>query len=108
MKLAPADRLNLLRFICSFVWTDLRVSQAERDFVMRVVGRLDLPSAEIRQVEAWLATPPEVDAVDPQDVPKEHRQLFLQAATAAVEADGRVVPAEADALALFREMLLGE
>jgi hypothetical protein len=108
MKLAPADRLKLLRFVCSFVWTDLRVTQAERDFVMRVVGRLDLPAVEIRQVESWLASPPEVDALDPEMVPKEHRHLFLQAAQAAVEADGRVVPAEADALALFRELLVGK
>jgi hypothetical protein len=108
MKLAPADRLKLLRFVCSFVWTDLRVTQAERDFVMRIVGRLNLPAAEVKQVEAWLAAPPAMDAVDPMAVPAEHRHLFLQAAQAAVEADGRVVPAEADALALFRELLLGE
>ena len=44
MKLSVAERLNLLKFVCSFVWTDLKVAQAERDLVMRIVGHLNLPS----------------------------------------------------------------
>jgi len=105
MELAPADRLNLLRFVCSFVWTDLTVTQHERDLVMRIVGALHLGEAEARQVAAWLAVPPRPDEVDPTRVPRAHRQMFLDAAKLAVEADGRVVPAEQDALALFRDLL---
>lgn len=105
MELAPADRLNLLRFVCSFVWTDLEVTQKERDLVMRIVGMLHLGDAEARQVAAWLAVPPPADDVDPAQVPRAHRQLFLDAAKLAVEADGRVVPAEKDALELFSDLL---
>ena len=105
MQLGPAERLNLLRFVCSFVWTDLKVAQAERDLVMRIVGHLHLTDQEVAQVRKWLATPPSEDEVDPALVPKEHRQLFLRAAEMAVKADGRVVPAERDSLALFRAML---
>jgi hypothetical protein len=105
MELAPADRLNLLRFVCSFVWTDLKVTQQERDLVMRIVGMLHLGEAEVRQVAAWLKVPPPPEDVDPTRVPRAHRELFLQAARLAVEADGRVVPAERDAMALFRDLL---
>ena len=107
MKLSPAERMNLMRFVTSFVWTDLKVTQPERDFVMRVAGRMNLNEAEYKQVVAWLKVPPPIDEIDPASVPREHRQLFLAAAEVAVKADGKVVPAERDALALFREMLDG-
>ncbi|MBM4061957.1 MAG: TerB family tellurite resistance protein [Planctomycetes bacterium] len=107
MKLSPAERMNLLKFVCSFAWTDLRVAQAERDLVMRIAGRLNLTDAEVKRVAEWLRVPPRADEVDPSSVPKDHRQLFLQAAELAIQADGRVVPAERDALALFRNLLRG-
>lgn len=105
MLLSTADRMRLMKFVCSFVWTDLKVTQAERDLVMRIVGHLHLTDDEARQVTAWLQVPPPPEEVDPTAVPAEHRQIFLQAAELAVQADGRVVPAERDALALFRDLL---
>lgn len=103
--MTAAERMDLMRFVCSFVWTDLRVAQAERDLVMRIAGRLGLADAEVRQVAEWLRAPPAADDLDPTRVPIEHRRLFVDAARAIVEADGRVVPAERDSLALFRELL---
>ena len=38
-------------------------------------------------------------------VPRRHSALFLSAAELAVQADGRVVPAERETLALFRDLL---
>ncbi|HEX6810141.1 MAG TPA: TerB family tellurite resistance protein [Planctomycetota bacterium] len=105
MDLLPAERMNLLKFVCSFVWTDLRVDQAERDLVMRIVGHLHLTDDEMEQVKQWLAVPPPEDEVDPTEVPRAHRELFLEAAKLAVEADGRVVPAERDSLGIFRDLL---
>ncbi|MBL8726061.1 MAG: TerB family tellurite resistance protein [Planctomycetes bacterium] len=105
MHLQPAERRKLLEFVCSFVWTDLKVTQTERDFVMRTAGRLGATAEDVAQVERWLQVPPPADAVDPTQVPRAHRQLFLQAADAAISADHRVVPAEREALALFRELL---
>ncbi len=105
MKLTVAERLDLMKFVCSFVWTDLKVAQAERDLVMRIGGHLKLTDAETRQVAAWLKVPPAVDEIDPSSVPKEHRELFLQAAEMVIKADGRVVPAEREAIALFRDLL---
>ena len=105
VQLDPAARMKLLEFVCSFAWTDLRVQQKERDLVMRIVGRLGLTRGELAQVEQWLKVPPQIDDVDPGSIPRAHRELFLKAAEMTVKADGRVVPAERDQLALFRALL---
>lgn len=105
MKLSATDRMNLMKFVCSFVWTDLKVQREERDLVMRIAGRLSLSETEMRQVEKWLQVPPRADDIDPASVPRAHRELFLEAAEAVIAADDLIVPAEDDALALFRELL---
>ncbi|MCA8964770.1 MAG: TerB family tellurite resistance protein [Planctomycetes bacterium] len=105
MKLDGPARMNLMKFVCSFVWTDLKVHQAERDLVMRIAGHLALADDEVAQVKRWLQVPPPVDEIDPAMVPREHRELFLSAAELVAKADGRVVPAERDTLALFRDLL---
>jgi hypothetical protein len=105
MQLDPQSRMALLEFVCSFAWTDLEVQQAERDLVMRIVGRLGLTAAETRQVQRWLQKPPPVEDVDPSHIPRAHRKMFLEAAELAVKADGRVVPAERDQLLVFRDLL---
>lgn len=107
MEMTVAERMDLLRFVCSFVWTDLKVAQAERDLVMRICGRLALHDREVAQVKQWLAVPPPSESVDPTQVPKAHRQMFLRAAELAVQADGKIAPAERDALATFRELIEG-
>lgn len=105
MDLSPSERMNLMKFVCSFVWTDLHVSQAERDLVMRITGSLNLTDEESKQVQQWLEVPPPADEVDPTKVPKEHRQLILSTAELIVNADGKVVPAEQESLALLRDLL---
>ena len=65
MKMNATERMNLMRFVCSFVWTDLKVAQQERDLVMRIAGRLALTEVEAKQVEQWLRVPPNIDEVDP-------------------------------------------
>lgn len=107
MEMTVAERMDLLRFVCSFVWTDLKVTQAERDLVMRICGRLALHDREVAQVKQWLAVPPPPESVDPTQVPKAHRQMFLRAAELAAQADGHVAPAESEALATFRELIEG-
>lgn len=105
MKLTLAERMNLMRFVCSFAWTDLKVTQKERDLVMRITGRLALGEAETKQIEQWLRVPPSEDEVDPTTVPREHRQMFLQVAELVAKIDGPPPPVERDALALFRDLL---
>jgi uncharacterized tellurite resistance protein B-like protein len=108
MDLSPPERMNLMRFVCSFAWTDLAVSQAERDLVMRICGRLKLTDAEMQRVQAWLEVPPPPEEVDPTTVPHEHRQLFLTVAATMINADGHVTEAEHESLGLFRDLLSGD
>ena len=106
-KLSSDDRLRLMRFICSFAWADLEVQDEERGFVKRMSEKLGLDEIELAQVKEWLEVPPRPEDVDPADIPREHRQLFVDAVRAMVVADGRVDPDEAENLALF-EMLVGD
>lgn len=104
-QMSVEDRLQLMRFICSFAWADLRIGQEERDFVHRMVRRLHLSPAEAEQVEGWLQHPPRPDEVDPMLVPPEHRKLFLEAALAVSAADGHITDSEAESYNLLSEML---
>lgn len=105
MQLDRKDSLRLLKFVCTFAWTDLQVQPQERDLVMRIAGRLGVTGKDLAQVQQWLAMPPKADEVDPASVPKQHRELFVHAAEWAIKADGKVVPAERDAMQLFRALL---
>ncbi len=103
-QLSPKDRMRLLEFVCSFAWTDLRVSDAERALIRRIAKALALRPDEIGKVESWLRVPPRAEEVDPTEIPHDHRQLFLDAARAVIEVDG-VNRAELDALSLFEDLL---
>jgi len=104
-RLSRPERLQLLRFVCSFVWADLHVSPDERAFVHKLVRRLKLHPAEALEVEKWLEVPPTPDSVDPASIPAKHRQLFLDAVRAAVTVDGQVRPAEMEDLVLLERLL---
>ena len=94
-----------MKFVCSFAWTDLEVSQSERDLVMRMCGSLRLTDGETAQVEQWLELPPRAEELDPTTVPPDHRQMILTAIEQMVAADGKVVPAESESLQLFRDLV---
>ena len=105
LELSRDDRLRLLKFVCSFAWTDLQVSVEERALVEELVTHYGLDEAERAQVAGWLAVPPPAEEIDPTDISPEHRQLFYTSVKRMVEADGRVVPGERDSLELFQELL---
>ena len=99
------DRLQLMRFVCSFAWADLEIADAEREFIVKMVVRLKLDDEEQEQVAQWLEVPPPADDLDPADVPKEHRQLFLAAAKAMILSDGSVEDVEAENLIILDQLL---
>jgi hypothetical protein len=84
------ERLLLLRFACAFAWTDLEVTDKERVFVRRLVGKMDLAKDEALEVEHWLDVAPSPGDVDPKQVPTEHRQAFVETIRALIYADGKV------------------
>jgi uncharacterized tellurite resistance protein B-like protein len=95
----------LLAFVCSFAWADHEVQDEERDFVRDLVAKLDLDEEDLEQVARWLKLPPRPEEIDPQEVPDEHRELFIAVAKMMIGADGVVMESEADLLALFQELL---
>ncbi len=99
------DRLQLMRFVCSFAWADLEIADAEREFVVKMVVRLGLDDEEQEQVAKWLEVPPRADDLDPADIPVEHRQLFLDAAKAMILSDGNVEDVEAENLIILDQLL---
>jgi uncharacterized tellurite resistance protein B-like protein len=104
-KLSREERMRLMRFVCSFAWADLEVQKEERSFVAKLMRKLELTADEKRQVEEWLAVPPAPEEVDPTDVPKAHRKLFLDTIKQVVKADRRVDPEEQENLELLEQLL---
>ena len=99
------DRLQLMRFVCSFAWADLEVTSEERDFIVQLVDRLELDDEERKEVAQWLEVPPPADDLDPADIPREHRELFLDAARAMIISDGYVDDVEAENLIILDQLL---
>lgn len=105
--LTREDRLQLMKFICSFAWADLRIADQERGFVQKMIRRLKLAKDEKEQVESWLTLPPRAEELDPADIPVEHRSLFLRTAREMIEIDGEISEEEADNFELLAELLEG-
>jgi len=104
--LSKDERFLLLKFVCAFAWADLEVQDQEREFVKRLIEGLGLSEAENRQVAGWLkhGVPPE--EVDPNRVPRKHREIFLKFAEAVIVADGKVDPNEAENYELLKALLV--
>jgi len=103
--LSSADRLRLMRFVCSFAWADLEIADAERSLIHKLVDKLDLSESERAEIALWMKIPPPPESVDPTDIPVEHRQIFLNTALQMVGADGVVDEREVENLALFEQLL---
>ena len=104
-ELTPDERLRLICFVCSFAWADLEIAESEREMIRGMVKGMELSEAEAEQVEQWLEVPPSPEDLDPQSIPQEHRQLFLNYALQMVGADGRIDPEEMENLSLLEQLL---
>ena len=104
-ELSRNERVLLLKFVCAFAWADLEIKESERDFVLRLIDRLGLAEDEQKQATSWLkhGVPPE--EVDPNRVPRRHRELFLQCAREVMAVDGEVDVNEAENYALLEALL---
>ena len=103
--LSTDDRLQLMRFVCSFAWADLEIADTEKNFVRTMVGKLNLDEDEAAKVEGWLKIPPRPEDIDPNDIPEAHRQIFLNTMLQVVGADGRVDAREMENLSLLEQLL---
>jgi uncharacterized tellurite resistance protein B-like protein len=105
LDLDRIERLQLMKFVCSFAWADLEIQPEERRFVASLILRLGLEPAEQAEVLRWLEVPPRPESVDPTQIPVEHRRLFVDAIRGIIEADGEIATEERENLSLL-EMLL--
>ncbi len=99
------ERLQLMKFVCSFAWADLEIRAEEREFVARLIKRLELDEEEARQVESWLRLPPSPESIDPTLIPPEHRRLFVAEIRGVIEADGEIAEQERENLELLKRLL---
>ena len=104
-SLHKTERLRLMKFVCSFAWADLEIRPEEREFVARLILRLDLDDAEAQQVQSWLKLPPRPEAVDPTEIPTAHRRLFIDEIRGVIESDGDVAEEERENLDLLKMLL---
>ncbi len=104
-KLNKEDRLSLMRFVCSFAWADFEIQDEERSFIGKLIGVLELEPDEKAQVDEWLKVPPMPEEVDPTQIPRRHREVFLDTVRAVVMSDGVLDPDEEENLKLFSELL---
>ena len=95
--LSRGERLDLVRFVCTFAWADLEIRPEEREFVASLIRRLELDPDEQRQVEGWLTLPPRPESIDPTQIPAEHRRLFVDSIRGIIEALGHTVATPAEA-----------
>jgi hypothetical protein len=103
-QLTRGERRHLLQFVTSFAWADLEVSPREIAFVHGLVSRLHLSAEEALEVSGWLKTPPSADDVDPTEIPKRHRQLFIEVVREMVESDGKATAEEKEDLLLLEQL----
>jgi uncharacterized membrane protein YebE (DUF533 family) len=104
-NLSREDRLQLMRFVCSFAWADLEIKDKERALVRKMVEALHLEPDEIKLVESWLEVPPPAEDLDPARIPRAHRQMVLDAARLMISADGAVDPEEQESFLLLEQLL---
>lgn len=104
-QLSHDDRLQLMRFVCSFAWADLEVSDEERAFVSDLVQRLEFDPETATRVSSWLSLPPDPEDVDPTQIPVAHRQIFLDTLLGLVGSDGVLTEAETETFNLLSQLV---
>ena len=106
--LSREERLQLMRFVCSFAWADLEVVPAERAMIAQLTEKLELDDEDKELVVTWLAYPPDPEDVDPTRVPVEHKKLFLATIMEIVAADGVLDPDEMESFDLFKQLMVDD
>ena len=104
-RLDRSERLQLMKFVCSFAWADLEIRPEERNFVADLVQRLELDGDEAGQVSGWLKLPPSPESVDPTEIPIAHRRIFLEAIEGVIAADGEVAVEERESFDLLKRLI---
>lgn len=105
--LTAAERIELMRFLCSFAWADGEVQPQEREVLERVLGGLRLDAEARAKATTWLFTPPDMAGFDFGAIDPDKRQLFIDQAFAIAAAHGGVAPEELRHLKMFMSFTQG-
>ena len=95
--------IALIKFTPEFTVCELAISVMI--LVERLIRRLKLDEAEKQEVLQWLESPPPLESVDPDLVPREHRMKFLAAIESIITVDGEVSPEERESLIVFAQLI---
>ena len=104
-RMNKEERLQLMRFVCSIAWADLEIQPEERKYVADLIRCLEMEKDEAEQVEEWLKVPPRAEEVDPLQIPRKHREIFLEVVRGVVMSDGVLAPEEEENLQLFEALI---
>ena len=100
-ELTAAERLELMRFLCSFAWADGEVQAQERVLLEQILGGLGLEAEARAKATTWLFSPPDMAGFDFGAIAPGKRQLFLDKAFAVASAHGGIAADELRHLKMF-------
>jgi uncharacterized tellurite resistance protein B-like protein len=106
-KIDKTTRLRLLRIVAAAAWVDGEVDERERAFVEKLLARLPLGEDERKTVRGYLDSPPHPAEIDPNKIPREHREMLMSLVSELVHADGKVSEEELEAFRELETLLLG-
>jgi hypothetical protein len=74
-------------------------------FVKRVVQRLGLNDEDEVKIQGWLSVPPDPESVDPMQIPRAHRRIFLDSIEGVIVSDGVITPEERESFDVLKTLL---
>ncbi len=101
--LEERDRRQLLQLAVAAAWSNAEVAPEERRYILGLCAELAVGDAECAEVREWMEGP--APWVDPQEIPRAHRERFLSVLEDVLRADGTIDPTECEVLRGMREML---
>jgi uncharacterized tellurite resistance protein B-like protein len=99
--LTEDERVDLMRFLCSFAWVDGEVQAQERTVLERVLGGLGLSTEARAKASAWLFAPPDMEGFDFGAITPDKRGLFIDHAFEVASAHGGLAAEEMRHLQMF-------
>lgn len=105
--LTEAERVDLVRFLCSFAWADGEVQAQERTVLERVLGGVGLSAEARAKAAAWLLAPPDMDGFDFAAIGADKRALFIDEAFEVAAADEALAAEEVRHLQMFLRFAKG-
>ena len=99
------EKMQIMRFICTFAWADLKVVPSEKLMIERFCNTLQLDENQRKEVNSWTKRPIHPEDIDPFSIPDHLKKYILSAAKAISIVDGDFDEKEAELLELLQNLL---